>query len=184
MGDIKRKRRLYSRPRKLFDTDRIQEENIIVNEYGLKNKREIWKAKSVATKFRQRAKRLISKDDEEKRAFIVKLNTLGLKVENISEVLALTEKDVLERRLQTVLFRKGMAHTAKQARQIIVHKYVLINSDVVNTPSFWVTPELENKISVKPKKEKAVIAETAPTREPALEQTAEAKEEIKKEANE
>ena len=85
MGDIKRKRRLYSRPRKLFDTDRIQEENIIVNEYGLKNKREIWKAKSVATKFRQRAKRLISKDDEEKRAFIVKLNTLGLKVENISE---------------------------------------------------------------------------------------------------
>ncbi len=165
MGDIKRKRRLYTRPRKLFDSQRIQEENVIVNEYGLKNKREIWKAKSVATKFRQRAKRLISKTEEEKNTFIDKLNKLGVNVENISDILALTEKDVLNRRLQTILFRKKMAHTPKQARQLIVHKYVLINGKVVNTPSFWVTPELENEITIKPKKEKPAKAEEAQVEE-------------------
>jgi len=156
MGDIKRKRKLYSRPRKLFDAQRIKEENIIVNEFGLKNKREIWKAKSVATKFRQRAKKLIASTEEEKKAFLNKLQKLGLKTENISDVLALGEKDVLERRLQTIIFRKKMASTAKQARQVIVHKYVIVNGTVVNTPSFWVTPELEAQVEIRPKKEKKV----------------------------
>ena len=173
MGDIKRKRKLYSRPRKLFDAQRIKEENVIVNEFGLKNKREIWKAKSVATKFRQRAKKLIATTEEKKKAFLDKLQKLGLNTENISDVLALDEKDILERRLQTIIFRKKMAATAKQARQLIVHKYVIINGTVVNTPSFWVTPELEAQIEIKPKKEKKI--EEPKTESPAEEK----KEEVK-----
>jgi small subunit ribosomal protein S4 len=165
MGDIKRKRRKYSRPRKLFDSVRIKDENKIVAQYGLKNKREIWKAKSVADKFRQRAKSLISKDDEEKGKFLEKLNKRGIGVNDISDVLALTEKDVLDRRLQTILVKKKLANTPKQARQIITHKYVLVKGKVVNSPSFWVTKDLEKEIEVRPKKEKVKKAEEAPTEE-------------------
>jgi small subunit ribosomal protein S4 len=164
MGDIKRKRRKYSRPKKLFDSVRIKEENKIVSEYGLKNKREIWKAKSVTSKFRKRAKNLISKTDEDKNKFIEKLNKLGIGVKDISDILGLTEKDVLDRRLQTILFKKKMANTAKQARQVIVHKYVIVAGNVVNSPSFWVTKELEGQIEVKPQKKKAPeVKDEAPT---------------------
>ena len=96
------------------------------------------------------------KSGSEKAAFLNKLQKLGLKTDNISDVLALDEKDVLERRLQTIIFRKKMASTVKQARQLIVHKYVIINGSVVNTPSFWVTPALESQIEIKAKKEKIV----------------------------
>ena len=55
MGDIKRKRKLFSRPKKLFDRARMDEEDVLVKRYGLKNKREIWKAKSAVSKLRRRA---------------------------------------------------------------------------------------------------------------------------------
>ena len=69
MGDIKRKRKLFSRPKKLFDRARMDEENILVKKYGLKNKREIWKAKSFISKLRRRAKDLISADKKEQQIF-------------------------------------------------------------------------------------------------------------------
>ena len=159
MGDIKRKRRQYTRPRQLFNRTRIDQENIITKTYGLKNKKEVWKAKSLVSKFRRRAKNLISKDIEEQQAFFKKLNNLGIKVTNISDVLALTENDLLGRRLQTFLHKKKLANTPKQARQLIVHKHILVNGKIVNIPSFWVTSELENKIEVIPFKEKPIIIE-------------------------
>ncbi|MAG39907.1 30S ribosomal protein S4 [Candidatus Pacearchaeota archaeon] len=178
MGDIKRKRKSYDRPRNLFDRERIDQENKIVSEYGLKNKREIWKAKSVTSKLRKRAKDLISKPDEEKQKLIEKLNKKGIAVKDISGVLGLNEKDILDRRLQTILFKKKMAGTVKQARQLVVHKYVLVNGSVVNSPSFWVTKELEGQIEVRPKKIKPV-KEAAPVEETAEEKPA---EEVKEEA--
>lgn len=155
MGDIKRKRRLYSRPRKLYDKTRIDEENKIVEKYGLKNKREIWKAKSKIADLRKRAKLLIPMSDEEKAKFFAKLNKMGFKIGNISDVLALTPENWLERRLQTFVFMKGLAKTPKQARQLIVHKYVLVSGEAVGAPSFFVTTDLENKIQIKKMKEKA-----------------------------
>lgn len=152
MGDIKRKRKLFRRPKKLYDRTRMDEENVLVERYGLKNKREIWKAKTAVSKLRRRAKTLISKDMEEQQAFFNKLNKTGLKINNVSDVLALTEEDIFERRLQTFLFRKKMANTVKMARQLIVHKNVLVDGAVVNIPSFVVTKELENKIFIKERK--------------------------------
>jgi small subunit ribosomal protein S4 len=172
MGDIKRKRKKYEKPRKMFDSVRIKEENVLVNAYGLKNKREIWKAKSVTSKIRKRAKSLISKSDEEINTFIEKLKQRGILVENISDVLALGEKDILERRLQTVLFKKKLANTPRQARQLITHKYVLVNGRVVNTPSFWVSRDLEGQIELKPLKEKPK-KEVAPVEEKAAEESVE-----------
>jgi small subunit ribosomal protein S4 len=154
MGDIKRKKNTYSRPRQLFDRERIDSENILVNKYGLKNKKEIWKAKSLVAKFRKRAKELISATPDEQRAFFEKLTKLGLKVINTSDALALNENDLLDRRLETFVYKKNLANSPKQSRQLIVHKHVLVDGKIVNIPSFWVTLELENKISLKPQKQK------------------------------
>ena len=159
MGDIKRRRKLFSRPKKLFDRERMDEENVLVKKYGLKNKREIWKAKTAVSKFRRRAKVLIRKDASEQQGFFDKLNKMGIKVADISDVLALTEENLFERRLQTFLLRKKLANTARQARQLIVHKNVLVDGNIVNIPSFIVTKDLEDKISLKEKKvkEKKVV---------------------------
>lgn len=152
MGDIKRKRKLFSKPKKLFDKDRIEEENILVKKYGLKNKKEIWKAKSKISGYRQRAKKLIGKDIEEQNIFFDKLNKIGLNVKNISDVLALEEENLLQRRLQTIVYKKGLANTPKQARQFIVHKHVLVDGKIINIPSYVVPISKENNLELKIKK--------------------------------
>lgn len=152
MGDIKRKRSLFSRPKKPFDKKRIDDENVLIEKYGLKNKREIWKAISAVSKIRRRAKNLIGREEEKRIQFFEKLSKAGLKVTGLADALALTEKDILDRRLQTMVLKKGLSKTAKQARQLITHRQVLVNGGVVNSPSFNVTRELENKISLKERK--------------------------------
>jgi len=152
MGDIKRRRKLFSRPRKKYDLNRIKSEDVIVKKYGLKNKKEIWKARSAISRFRRRAKLLIGKDVETQQKFFEKLNKLGLKTMVVSDVLGLTEENLLERRLQTFVFKRGLSSSPDQARQLIVHKRVLVNGNVVNIPSFLITRELEDKVSLKPLK--------------------------------
>ena len=134
----------------------MDEENVLVKRYGLKNKREIWKAKTAVSKLRRRAKALIGKDKEKQKEFFDKLTKMGIVVRDVSDVLALTEENLFERRLQTVLFKKKMATTVKGARQLIVHKNVLVDGKIVNIPSFVVTNDLENKISLKERKAKPV----------------------------
>ena len=152
MGDIKRKRKLFSKPRKKFDLARITSENLIVKKYGLKNKKEIWKAKSAISRYRKRAKGLIGKSSDIHQKFFEKLSKQGLKVMTIADALGLTEENLLERRLQTLVFKKDLANSPVQARQLIVHKRVLVDGNVVNIPSFLVVKDLENKISLKPLK--------------------------------
>ena len=178
MGDIKRKRKLFSRPKKLFDRTRMDEENVLIKRYGLKNKREIWKAKTAVSKLRRRAKALIGKDSEAQQKFFDKLNKMGIAVVDISDVLALTEESIFERRLQTFLYKKKLATTVKGARQLIVHKNVLVDGNVVNTPSFLVTRDLEDKITLKERKVK-VKPEPVVEEAPAEENVEEAKEETK-----
>jgi small subunit ribosomal protein S4 len=148
MGDIKRKKNKFRKPKKLFDKSRIESENKIVLEYGLKNKKEIWKAESEVSKIRRRAKSLIPKTDEERNAFFEKLNKMGLKVKSTADALALTKEDLLDRRLQTQAFKRGFTKTPKEARQFIVHKKVRVDGKVVNIPSFFINSESENKISL------------------------------------
>ena len=148
MGDIKKKKKKFRKPKKLFEKDRIETEDKIVLEYGLKNKREIWKADSVVSKMRRRAKALIPATDEERDQFFKKLKGLGLKVENTADVLALTEKDILDRRLQTIVYKKNLANTPKEARQLITHKKVAIDGKINNRPSIFVDSVSEKKISL------------------------------------
>jgi len=143
-----RKRKLYSKPRKPFDKTRIEEEREIVKKYGLEEKREIWKADSEIGKVRDIAKSLITKSKEEQDKFISKLKKTGLKVEKIADVLALKKEDWLDRRLQTIIFKEGLAKTPKQARQLITHRHVKVNKNIVSVPSYIVNVNEEDKIEV------------------------------------
>ena len=155
MGDIKRKQGKFRKPRKPFDKQRLEEEKVVVRDFGLKNKKEIRKAEAEIAKIRRRAKTLIPKSEEEKKVFFEKLGHLGFKIGDISDVLALTKENWLNRRLQTFVFKKGFANSINQARQLIVHKKVFVGENIVNIPSFIITKDLENKISLKPQKIKA-----------------------------
>lgn len=155
---MKRKHKLYSRPKKLYDKPRIEEEAEIVKKFGLKNKREIWKAQAKVDSMREKAKNLISASEEEKKAFFERLNKVGLNVHSIADVLSLTKEDYLGRRLQTVVTRKNMAPTMKAARQMITHKKVIVDGGIVNSPAYVVPVELEDKISLKKRKIKQLAA--------------------------
>ena len=149
---MKRKHKTYSRPKRPFDKPRIEEEAGIMEEFGLKNKREIWKAEARIKSIREKAKKLISSKPEEQQALFNKLNKMGLKVNSISSVLSLDKQDYLRRRLQTIVVAKKIATTPKQARQLIVHKKILVDGKAVNSPSFVVPVEFEGKITLKDKK--------------------------------
>jgi small subunit ribosomal protein S4 len=148
MGDIKKKKNKFRRPRKLFDRARIDEENRMVLEYGLKNKKEIWKIEAEVSKIRKQAKSLISHSDEERKPFFEKWKKMGLKVSCTADALALTKKDLLDRRLQTLVFKKNLARTPKEARQLIVHKKIKVGGQIVNIPSCSIDSASENQVSL------------------------------------
>ena len=149
---MKRKHKQYSRPKRPFEKARIEEEAEIKEEYGLKNKIEIWKADSQLRSIREKAKKLISAGAEEQKALFEKLKKIGFKVNSISDVLSLDKQDYLNRRLQTLVFKKKIARSPKHARQMIVHKKILVDSKVVDSPSYIVPVEFEEKISAKSSK--------------------------------
>ena len=151
---MKRKHKTYSRPKRPFNKERIGEEAKIKKEFGLKNKKEIWKAEARIKSIREKAKKLISANPEEQKVLFDKLKKIGLKVNSIADILSLDKRDYLMRRLQTVVVNKKLARTSKNARQLITHKKILVNSRVINAPSYIVPIELEDKISLKEKKKK------------------------------
>ncbi len=144
-----RKKNRFSRPHKLYDKIRIGQENKLVEMYGLKNKKEIWKSEAKVKYFRNRAKLLINSEQEEQKNFFNKLNSIGLSVNTIAEVLALNKEDILKRRLSTVVWKKGLSKTARHARQMITHRNVLVDGRAVDVPSYLVPVDLESSISIK-----------------------------------
>lgn len=157
-----RKKKKYVRPRQIFEAERIKEENALVKKYGLKNKLEIWKALAKVNYYRGRAKELAKLPIEEQEVFLNKLKVLGLKVENMADVLGLKVEDILERRLSTVVMKKKLASAAKGARQMVVHKKILIGGKVVSSPSYLIPVAQEGLISVKKKDRKPKTEEPKP----------------------
>jgi len=151
---MKRKHKRYSKPKRPFDKTRIEEEAKIKKEFGLKNKKEIWKAEARIKAIREKAKKLISSSPEEQQALFNRLKKIGLNVNSIADVLSLNKEDYLKRRLQTIIANKKIAQTTRNARQLIVHKKILVDENVVNSPSYLVPINLEDKISLKIKNKK------------------------------
>jgi small subunit ribosomal protein S4 len=154
-----KKKKKYVRPKKLYEKARIEEENVLVERYALKNKREIWKTLAKMNYYRSRAKSLAKSSVEEQQLFFNKLSSLGIKVNSIADVLALKIENILDRRLPTIVAKKGLTNTVKHARQLVVHKKVLIDGKAVNSPSYIVGVSEEEKISIKKKESKKIKVE-------------------------
>ena len=149
-----RKKKRYSRPKKAYEISRIKEENALLKRYALKNKLEVWKNIAQVDYFRRRAKSLAKSSLEEQNILFNKLKALGLNTNAISDVLALKIEDLLDRKLPTVIFKKGIAKTIQEARQMIVHKRILIDNKIVNSPNYIVSLAEEGLISLKTKQQK------------------------------
>ncbi len=159
MGDPRKIRKKYETPRHPYEGQRIKEENKLVRKYGLKNKRELWKAQSELRKFRANARDLQgllrSGDPEAQRLMrqiAGKLARYGILSENSTadDILALNVESLLDRRLQTIVFRKGLAKTPKMARQLIVHGHIVVNGRKVTIPSYRVMKAEEDTIGYAP----------------------------------
>ncbi len=154
MGDPKRQRKKFSKPSHPWQKERIVAEKDILKHYGLRRKYEVWKMDSILKKFLNRAKTLIGErtlqSEIEKKQLLNRLYSLGLlkKDSKIENVLNLTLKDVLERRLQTLVYKKHIAKTVLQARQFITHEHIAVGSRKITTPSYLVSLEEEPQIRV------------------------------------
>ncbi|MBI2134058.1 30S ribosomal protein S4 [Candidatus Woesearchaeota archaeon] len=152
MGDPRRIKKKFSKPSHLWQKARIDEERVLLKEYGLSNKREIWKAASLTRSFSKQAKRLIaiknSQSEKEGAQLLDKLTGLGLiKEKSLESVLDIGIKNVLDRRLQTIVFKKKLSRSVKQARQAITHAHITIGSKKITSPSYLVTVQEEGAIS-------------------------------------
>jgi small subunit ribosomal protein S4 len=64
----------------------------------------------------------------------------------------------LERRLDSVLYRMGLATSRAQARQVVRHGHILVNGKKVNIPSFVVKPGEEIAVRESSKNNSAILA--------------------------
>jgi small subunit ribosomal protein S4 len=144
MGDPKKKHKKFNTPKRPYITDVLMEELKVIGAYGLRNKRELWKVHTELSVLRRRARDLLGLDPEERqiraRELIEKLARRGLVIENgrLEDVLTLSVEDILERRLQTYIFRIGMAGSLFQARQMISHGHIAIGDRKVTSPSYQI----------------------------------------------
>lgn len=152
MGDPKKQRKKFSKPNHPWQKERIDAEKGILKQYGLRRKYEIWKMDSMLKKFLHRAKTIIGEktlqSEAEKKQLLDRLHTLGLikKDSKVEEVLNLKLKDVLERRLQTLVCRKNVAKTMMQAREFITHEHIAVGNKKITTPSYLVSIQEEPQI--------------------------------------
>ncbi len=156
MGHIKKQRRKYKTPSHPWNRERIASERIIVDEYGLMNKKEILRLESVLRNIKHQAKDLITRSDKQAELEWERLKARLLRMGLITgefkleRILDLSIKDVLERRLQTQVVRKGLARSMTQARQFITHRHILVGAHKVSVPGHLVTIEEEHMIAFSP----------------------------------
>ena len=156
MGDPKKPKKKYSTPPHPWNKERIEEERGLVKEYGMRNKKELWKIESKLKNFKDITKSLVSLDTEqsmkERKQLMDRLQSLGLikKESDTGEILGLGLKDFLERRLQTIVLRKGLAKSIKQARQFVVHGHIFVDNKKITKPNHLVTVKEEGLIQFSP----------------------------------
>jgi len=137
-------RKKYQTPKHPWQAQRINDERALTKRYGLKNKREVWRAIALLRNWRAQARKLVGLSESER---VVKQKELFAKLQSYSmladkadldDILSLGIEAVLDKRLQTVVYKQGLASTAKQARQFVVHGKVLVNRAVINSPAYKV----------------------------------------------
>ncbi len=153
MGDPKKIRKKFSKPRHPWQKARIEEEKVLVIEFGLKNKQEIYRANTMISRIIDHFKILnvqtTPQAQKEKEQLLARVKRLGLVAteKDLAAVLDVKVNDILNRRLQTIVHKKKLARTVKQARQFITHRHILVNGIVVDAPGYLVTTSDEDAIT-------------------------------------
>ncbi|MEM3833560.1 MAG: 30S ribosomal protein S4 [Thermoprotei archaeon] len=153
MGDPRRIKKKWKSPRHPWRTETLKSELELVGKYGLRNKRELWRARTLLRNIRMQARKLLALKEDERnvklKILVNRLYRLGLVLQNatIDDILGLTIEDMLNRRLQTVVYKLGLARTVYQARQFIVHKHVRIGGKIVSRPGYLVRRDEEALIT-------------------------------------
>jgi len=153
MGYPGKKRKSYETPRHPWQEARMAAEVQLIKAYGLRNKREVWKAASMLRMYRSEARILLAnvaggqgveleghlktQSDE----ILSKLIRYGILKQDsdIDGILSLKTENILERRLQTQVLRLGLARTVVQARQFITHGHIAVNGRKVTIPGMLVS---------------------------------------------
>lgn len=154
MGAPIKHRKTFISHKKRWDKQTIEEEAILVKDYALKNKKEIRKVEAKLSKLKSIAKNLnknqLTKESDEAQNFIAKLKAQGFlspEAQSLDEVLDITVRDILDRRLSNILYRNKLARTPRQARQFVVHGHVIVSNRCVSSPSYLVTLSEETEVS-------------------------------------
>ena len=156
MGDTKLPRKTWKKPKRPLNFDLKMEELKTLGSFGLKTKRELWKARTELSRIRNQARSLLAlrqEDRERKEPILMKsLSRNGLVTENatLDDVLNLEINDLLSRRLQSFVMKKLNFKTPYQARQAVVHGHIMIGEKIVNIPSYVVRSDEENIIKLSP----------------------------------
>ena len=154
MGDPKNPRKNWRKPKRPLNYDLLNEELYVLGTFGLKNKRELWKAHTELSRVRNQARSLLALTQEarekKEQVLMKSLTRIGLVNANstLDDVLNLKVTDLLSRRLQTIVQKKGLIKSPYQARQAVVHGHVMIGERVVTVPSYTVKVEEENQIQL------------------------------------
>jgi len=151
MGSPKRLRKKYETPAVKGDSLRIKREHEIRDKYGLKNLREVWIVESELRRIRKNVREILAgrESEETGKQIIQRLSRYGIVRPDatLDELLSLSVDSLLERRLQTIVVKKGLARTLAQSRQLITHGFIAVNGRKVTTPSYFVPLSEENAIS-------------------------------------
>ncbi len=145
MGDPRRQKKKYVAPKRPFDTERFEQELESIGSYGLRNKRELWRHKTELSNYRRNARMMLglapSERAQTEKELVDKLARIGILTEEptLDHVLDLTLENLLERRLQTIVFRKGMAASMHHARQLVTHGHIALDDARVTTPARLIT---------------------------------------------
>ncbi len=158
MGQIKKQKKKYDTPSHPWQAERILEEGKYIKEFGFRNKKEIWKVIAKLKNYKAQIKNYIAdKNSEqmvkEKDLLMGNLLKYGLikKDSKVEDVLDLEPRDLMERRLQTLIFKSRLAKSLKQARQFIVHGHIIVDGKKITVPSYLVSLKEESKLGINPK---------------------------------
>ncbi|NCO96492.1 MAG: 30S ribosomal protein S4 [Candidatus Aenigmarchaeota archaeon CG_4_10_14_0_8_um_filter_37_24] len=147
---MRKMRSIIKKPLRPWDKERIDQEKKLLQKYGLRRKREIWKVESILRNYRHRARVIEAKDDKNGEKilldYLYKMGIIEKRDVDLGSVLGLKIDNILNRRLQTIVLEKGLANTATQSRQLITHGHIAIDERRTVFPSYLVPRDLEGKI--------------------------------------